>query len=118
MTRYVTLLMTAILLVLGAGRLAAHHGWSGYDESKPLTLTGSVKAAGYENPHSFVDLQAGEKIWRVVLAPPARMESRGISREMLKVGQMATVVGYQNKSDAKELRAERITIGGKTAELR
>jgi Family of unknown function (DUF6152) len=118
LNRYVTLFMTAILVVVGVGRLAAHHGWTGYDESKPLTLTGSVKAAGYENPHSFVDLQAGEKLWRVVLAPPARMGSRGISREMLKVGEMATVVGYQNKSDAKELRAERITIGGKTAELR
>ena len=118
LTRYVTVFATAILLVLGAGSLAAHHGWSGYDESKPLTLTGSVKAASYENPHSVVDLQAGEKLWHVVLAPPARMGSRGISREMLKVGEMATVVGYQNKSDAKELRAERITIGGKTAELR
>jgi len=118
LVRPVTLFTTAVLLMIGAGPLAAHHGWTGYDENKPLTLTGTVKAAAYENPHSFVDLQVSDKLWHVVLAPPSRMEARGISRDLLKVGAMATVVGYQNKADAKELRAERMTIGGKTAELR
>jgi hypothetical protein len=37
---------------------------------------------------------------------------------MLKPGVEATVVGYPNRSDANEMRAERITIGGKTVELR
>ena len=61
LVRRVTLFTTAVLLVIGAGRLAAHHGWTGYDEQKPLTLTGTVKAAAYENPHSFVDLQVSDK---------------------------------------------------------
>jgi len=37
---------------------------------------------------------------------------------MLKVGAMATVVGYPNRAEPDELRAERITIGAKTTELR
>ena len=118
LTRYVTLLTTASLLVFGAGRLAAQHGWSGYDESKPLTLTGTIKASGYENPHSFVDLQTNDTLWHVVLGPPSRMGNRGISRDMLKIGATLTAVGYPKKTDAKEIRAERITIGGKTAEMR
>ena len=61
---------------------------------------------------------AGDKTWEVVLAPPSRMTSRGLTEEMLKVGSTATVEGYQSKSDEKEMRAERISVAGKTVELR
>jgi hypothetical protein len=46
------------------------------------------------------------------------MESRGLPKEKLKAGTTATVVGYQNNQIKDELRAERITIEGKTTELR
>lgn len=97
---------------------AAHHGWSGYDSSKEMTLTGTIREAGYEHPHGFVKLEAGGKVWLVVLAPPSRMENRGLPRAILQPGAAATVVGYPNRTDPGELRAERITIGGKTTELR
>lgn len=58
------------------------------------------------------------KTSHVVLAPPSRMETRDLPKEMLKTGVTATVAGYQEKTKPGELRAERITIGGKTAELR
>jgi hypothetical protein len=97
---------------------SAHHGWSGYDAEKTLTLTGTIKEAGYEHPHGFIKLQTKDKLWHATLAPPYRMESRGLARELLKPGVEATVVGYPNRSDANEMRAERITVGGKTVELR
>ena len=37
---------------------------------------------------------------------------------MPPVGAEATVEGYPNRSKPNEMRAERITIGGKTVELR
>ena len=37
---------------------------------------------------------------------------------VIKAGVTATVVGYPNRTDVDELRAERITIGAKTTELR
>ena len=52
------------------------------------------------------------------LAPPSRMDSRGFAKDALKVGATATLVGYPHKTIADEMRAERITIGGKTIELR
>ena len=58
------------------------------------------------------------KIWTVVLAPPSRMENRGLPAAMLKPGVMARVEGYPSRDDPGELRAERITIDGKTIELR
>ena len=110
-------LITAMLLSL-AVPAAAHHGWSGYDSTREMTLIGTIREAGYEHPHGFVFLASEGKVWRVVLAPPTRMENRGLPREMLKAGATATVVGYPNRSEPDELRAERITIGGKTTELR
>jgi hypothetical protein len=111
-------LVSAALLTLGTGGAAAHHGWSGYDASKELTLTGTIKESGYEHPHGSVRLEIPGKTWNVVLAPPSRMENRGLKREMLAPGTRATVVGYPNRTDPDEMRAERITIGGKTTELR
>ena len=101
-----------------AGAAFAHHGWDGYDDSKILKLTGRIEAAGYENPHGTATLKTDDATWHVVLAPPSRMMNRGLTREMLAAGTEATVEGYPHRKNAGELRAERITIGGKTVELR
>jgi hypothetical protein len=108
-------LLLAVMLVAG---VHAHHGWSEYDSSKPLTVTGVVKESGYEHPHGHVHLEAPGKTWQVILAPPSRMERRGLSRADLKPGTQVTVVGYANRGKPEEMRAERITVGGKTVELR
>lgn len=107
------------ILVLGTGLLHAHHGWTGYDETKLVQQTGIVKEAGFENPHGFVKIEVDKKmVWNVILAPPSRMESRGLTRDKLKVGGTVTIAGYQHKDTKDEIRAERITIDGKTTELR
>jgi hypothetical protein len=105
-------------IVAVAGAAWAHHGWSNYDEKRVLDVTGVIREAGYENPHGFARLEVEGKVWYVVLAPPSRMETRGLTREMLAVGTTASVVGYPHRSKDGEMRAERITIGGKTTELR
>jgi hypothetical protein len=106
------------LTLLLAPLASAHHGWSGYDSSKELTLTGTIKESGYEHPHGFVRLETRDKTWTVILAPPSRMENRGLTAAMLKPGTRATVVGYPHRTDPGEMRAERIVIGDKTTELR
>ena len=96
----------------------AHHGWSEYDSTKVLTLSGVIKESGYEHPHGHVALDASGKVWQVVLAPPSRMENRGLARDGLKPGNKITVVAYPNRNKPDEVRAERITANGKTVELR
>ena len=89
-----------------------------HDDSKPLELKGVIRSASYENPHGTVRLDVGGKSWTVVLAPPGRMASRGLEPAALAPGVDAIVNGYPSRSKPDELRAERITIGGKTTELR
>jgi hypothetical protein len=96
----------------------AHHGWSGYDSNTPVKVAGTIREAGYEHPHGYIKLEAPGKTWLVVLAPPSRMENRGLPAAMLKAGATAQVEGYPSRSEPQEMRAERITIDGKTVELR
>ncbi len=95
-----------------------HHGWSEYDASKLLKLTGKVIDSGYEHPHGHLGLQAPGKTWHVILPPPSRMERRGLEKGMLKPGSTVTVEGYANREKPSELRAERIIVNGKSIELR
>jgi uncharacterized protein DUF6152 len=116
--------MTKVKSIMGAAALTvasaalAHHGWSEYDANQPLTLTGSIDESGYEHPHGHVRLAVPGKVWLVVLAPPSRMENRGLPKEGLRAGNSATVAGYPHRTHAGEMRAERITVDGKTVELR
>lgn len=97
----------------------AHHGWSGYDEKTPIKLEGTIQRSDYKNPHGTIQLKGkDDKVLEVILAPTSRMQARGLTAEMLKVGQVVTVEGYKKNADAGELRAERITVGTKTVELR
>ena len=108
-------------ILVTAGSVFAHHGWSHYDASKTLDFTGVIRESSYSQPHGEIKLQVdggNGKTWLVVLAPPSRMSNRGLTKEMLKVGKTARVVGYPHKEKADEMRAEHITIDGKTTQLR
>lgn len=110
--------LLSLALLFAAPGAAAHHGWSGYDEKRPLTLEGVIRSSTYEQPHGTLKLDVDEQTWHVVLAPPTRMKSRGLTPEMLKPGTEAKVFGYPHRETKLELRAERITVNGKLVELR
>jgi hypothetical protein len=105
-------------LLAAAAGTHAHHGWSGYDASRPLKLQGTIQESGYAHPHGFIKLKTEDKTWHVVLAPPTRMENRGLPKNLLKAGNRAAVEGYPSRDEPQELRAERISIGDKVTELR
>ncbi len=110
-------LILAMLLAVPVAA-AAHHGWSEYDSSKLLKLSGKIVEAGYEHPHGHVRMETPGKTWNVILAPPSRMERRGLEKGQLRPGVPATVEGYANRDKPEEMRAERIILNGKTIELR
>jgi hypothetical protein len=116
MKKFARIVIVAALAVPLAA--LAHHGWSEYDQQTALKLTGTVEEAGYEHPHGHVKLKTPAKTWIAVLAPPSRMEARGLSSEMLKKGSTVTVEGYASRVKPDEMRAERIIVAGKTVELR
>src|SRR5882672_12112962 len=113
MIRTVTFLGTLALLT---GVAFAHHGWGSYDAAHPVTVTGPIQTLKYENPHALITVKGSDKVWTVTLAPTTRMDSRGASQKVVAVGKMVTAFGYPSNVEKDEMRAERITIDGKTFE--
>lgn len=96
----------------------AHHGWGSYDASKPVTVTGPIVTSKFENPHATITVGASDKVWTVTLAPTSRMNNRGATEKVVAVGQNISAYGYPSTVDKDEMRAERITVNGKTYEMR
>ena len=110
-----------VLLVgaaLAAITASAHHGWSSYESGKMVKIEAPLVEVKYRNPHAeaVVDYQ-GER-WDVVLAPMSRMEARGLPEHALVAGEVVTIEGYPRADGSHQMRAERITVNGRTIELR
>ena len=113
-----TFALTATLALLATPAAQAHHGWSSYDAAKVIKLTAPVTDVTWGNPHGAAKVRYQGKVWDVVLAPVARMEARGLSQAMLTAGKPVTLEGYPRKDGVAEMRIERVTVDGKTVELR
>lgn len=112
---------SAAALLLGtiaASPAQAHHGWGDYDAAKTLTYESAVVESRYGNPHGEIVIDGDGKRWRVVLAPPSRMQSRGLQEKDIAVGSTVTVVGYPKRNGDAEIRAEKVIVQGRTIELR
>jgi hypothetical protein len=94
------------------------HDWPAYDLTKAQNLTGVIRQLTYRGKPPSIKLEVDKKLLTVVLAPPPRMEFRDLSDDSLKIGATVSVVAYPSKGIKDELRAQTITIGKTTTELR
>src|SRR5438309_7336071 len=113
-----SLTVVAALALVTGGAALAHHGWGSYDAAHPVTISGPIQTLKYENPHALITIKGTDKTWTVTLAPPSRMDSRGANAKVVAVGKSVQAYGYPSMVDKNEMRAERITLDGKTYELR
>jgi hypothetical protein len=104
--------------VVIATAAAAHHGWSSYDAERTMRPTAQVLESSWGSPHGAIVIGINGQRWDVVLAPVSRMQTRGLAEADIAVGRTVTVEGYPRLDGTREIRAERITAGGKTVELR
>jgi hypothetical protein len=108
-------LILMAFLVLPAG---AHHGWGSYDAKNPVTVAGKIETSQFQNPHVTLTVKGPDKVWTVTLAPPSRMLTRGAIEKVVPVGGTISAYGYPSTREKDEMRAERITVDGKTYEMR
>jgi hypothetical protein len=105
-------------VALAGGAAFAHHGWGTYEAGKKFTISSPVGHLMWQNPHVHIHVTHQGATWEAVLAPPFRMEARGLSPALIKAGTSIQVEGYPSTQTAREMRAERIVVAGKTYELR
>jgi Family of unknown function (DUF6152) len=69
-----SLLTTCGAVLMISPHVLAHHGWSSFDETAPIMLSGTVKKAKWENPHVELSLapEASAKKCPALKAPKQR----------------------------------------------
>jgi hypothetical protein len=96
MEKKILALFAAILVVLVAASVVAHHSPAVFDRTKEVKLVGSVKEFRWSNPHSFIELDVrndkGEtNTWAVEMNPPNYLVKAGWTSKTVKPGDMVTI---------------------------
>ena len=97
--------LVAASLLLVSSPVSAHHGTSGYDMEKVITLNGTVTNFNWSNPHCLVridvkDSKGDVKDWVVELAAPTLMTRNGWTRDSLKPGDEVVAETHPAKNGA------------------
>jgi hypothetical protein len=108
--------ITPCLLACAVPAVAHHSFPAQYDESKPVTLTGSVTKVEWTNPHIFiyidvVDEETGETApWALELGGPNALLRLGWKRDSLKTGDIVTAEGSLARDGSNLANAESIVM--------
>jgi len=115
---------TALALVLGAGVSLAHHGPSFvYDQTRSLTVTGTVTEFRFVKPHALIYFEVAaydgsRTIWSAGLASPDELTlNDGWSEDMFQPGDAVTITGNPARGGAPSLWVEQVLNGNGTALL-
>jgi hypothetical protein len=94
------------------------HQWSAYDLANAQKLSGILRQITFDDTMPRLTLEVDGKPFVIILAPAPRMEFRDLTEDMLKPGMTLAVVAYRSKARPTEYRAQNMTVGGQTIDLR
>jgi hypothetical protein len=107
----VTAIVASFLGPITQGR--AHHSPSVFDQTKTVTVTGSVTKFDFINPHVTVHFDVendkGEiEQWAATGGPPNAMTREGWRQGFIKSGEKLTITGYQYKDGRKIMHLQTV----------
>lgn len=102
--RFAVRLAGALAIVLMATVVGfAHHGLAAFDQTKKVTLKGTVTAFRFMNPHSIVEFAVKDEkgalqVWQAELTSAVRL--KGWTPRSIEPGNTVTVLGYVARAGA------------------
>jgi len=109
-------ILAAVAVLASSVALFAHHAFSAeYDAKKPVKVTGTVKKVEWMNPHIwfYVDVkdESGKvTTWGFSGGPPGMLMRRGITKDVLKVGDIIKVEGFLAKDGSNNASGGNVTF--------
>ena len=107
-------LLTTALLMMVVAEAAAHHSFAVFfDETKSVTVSGSVTAFRFTNPHAIIEItrktpQGQVETWRAETNAVTLLRRRGWTADSLKAGDMVTIDGWPSRDGSHYLRVRRV----------
>jgi len=96
--------LALLLAALCIGPARAHHSVAAeFDQSKPVTFTGTIQKVAWMNPHIYthIEVKAADGktiVYRVEGGPPNTLFRQGWRKDTLKHGDAVTVSGVRAKN--------------------
>lgn len=108
-------IVVAAGFTVGLLPLSAHHGAAEYDNTKTISLQGTVTTLQYLNPHALIlfivkDDKGQSAEWTAELQSPNLLSRRGWSRSTLKPGDQVVITGHPVKNGAKAMTGQKVVF--------
>jgi len=108
-------IVVAAGLTVGSLPLSAHHGTAEYDNTKTISMQGTVTALQYLNPHALIlftvkDDKGQTADWTAELQSPNLLSRRGWSRSTLKPGDQVVITGHPVKNGVKAMTGQKVVF--------
>ena len=105
-----------IILFVASVPANAHHSLAEvFDRESPITLAGAVTAVQWVNPHVlfYIDVEDEDgnvENWGLEMDGPGFLESQGWKLDLLKLGDVVTVIGFGSKDSSPKATARTVTL--------
>ena len=104
MARRASIAVISAFVLTVMAPLAAHHSISAeFDQSKPVSFTGTIKQVDWKNPHIYTHVEVKNPdgtsvVYKVEGGPPNSLYRNGWRQDTLKTGDTVSVTGIRAKS--------------------
>jgi hypothetical protein len=115
--RFLAVLVATGLLVV-SGPASAHHSMAMYDETRQVTLTGTVTEFRLTNPHIQIlfDVKGDQgtvEHWSSIGDNPVNLRRKGWTRNTIKPNDQITITGYPAREGRPLMTTNKIVLNGK-----
>lgn len=109
----------ALLFLLFAIPLLAHHSTADYDLTRPVTVTGIVGRFAWTNPHAHIYLDRAApdgfvEHWTIEIDSPLALERYGWTKDSVKPGDKIACSGARAKDGSPRMRCTKVELADGT----
>jgi hypothetical protein len=85
------------MMLLGCAQALAHHSFAMFDQSRLVSLTGTISEFQWTNPHAFIHISVPNSagaptLWQVELNSPNNLKRQGWKATSIRAGERVTLV--------------------------